>query len=202
MEAPVKIYFENKKIVFSTNKHIANDNKVFREKFSWTDFIEFTSRPDTEIYCVSDRPHALFRSFASMFNVIDAAGGLVEDPDGYWLFIFRRNRWDLPKGMTEKGESARAAAIREVEEECGIPHLSILHPLPHTYHVYPGNKGNWMLKKTSWFFMKTPECCQAEPQVSEGIIKAEWKSPERLGEVYDNTFGNIKDTLDFCLSKR
>src|SRR5438128_7937775 len=30
------------------------------------------------------------------------------------------NRWQLPKGLVEKGESTEAAAVREVREEAGI----------------------------------------------------------------------------------
>jgi 8-oxo-dGTP pyrophosphatase MutT (NUDIX family) len=28
--------------------------------------------------------------------------------------------WDVPKGLREEGEAARAAALREAEEECGL----------------------------------------------------------------------------------
>ena len=41
------------------------------------------------------------------------------------LFIYRNQLWDLPKGMTEAGETIEATALREVAEECGIDKLSI-----------------------------------------------------------------------------
>jgi len=31
-----------------------------------------------------------------------------------------QNRWQLPKGMVEKGESAETAAVREAREEAGV----------------------------------------------------------------------------------
>ena len=41
------------------------------------------------------------------------------------LFIYRFNKWDLPKGKLNKGEKKQDCAIREVEEECGICNLQI-----------------------------------------------------------------------------
>jgi 8-oxo-dGTP pyrophosphatase MutT (NUDIX family) len=57
-----------------------------------------------------------------------SAGGLVVDRSGVRprvAIIGRRDRrgrllWSLPKGHVEQGETAEAAAVREVEEETGI----------------------------------------------------------------------------------
>lgn len=38
-----------------------------------------------------------------------------------FLLLRHPNRWDLPKGHCEPGESFRHAALRETEEETGIP---------------------------------------------------------------------------------
>jgi 8-oxo-dGTP pyrophosphatase MutT (NUDIX family) len=54
------------------------------------------------------------------------AGGIVvriEDGEARILIVTTRNsrrRWVLPKGRVEKGESAGAAALREVREESGV----------------------------------------------------------------------------------
>ena len=53
-------------------------------------------------------------------TLIEAAGGLVINRKGEYLFIYRNDKWDLPKGKLEKGERKRQGAVREVEEECGI----------------------------------------------------------------------------------
>ena len=44
------------------------------------------------------------------FPIIQAAGGLVERTDGKLLFIFRNDKWDLPKGGVEKKELIIEAA--------------------------------------------------------------------------------------------
>jgi 8-oxo-dGTP pyrophosphatase MutT (NUDIX family) len=55
-----------------------------------------------------------------------SAGVVVvrETPDG-WRFLLLRafNHWDFPKGMVERDEDARAAAVREVREESLIDDL-------------------------------------------------------------------------------
>ena len=51
-------------------------------------------------------------------------------------------------------------------------------------------------------FLYLPYCCRAEPQVSEGITRAEWKDPDDLEEVFDCTYGNIKELLEACLNDR
>ncbi|MEI7526764.1 MAG: NUDIX domain-containing protein, partial [Mariniphaga sp.] len=73
-----------------------------------------------------------FRDFISMFKYIPAAGGLVKNEKGEFLFIHRLGFWDLPKGKIDKKDlreplssigdnpSARNAAIREVKEETGL----------------------------------------------------------------------------------
>ena len=49
-------------------------------------------------------------NFLKKFPIIEAAGGLVQRDDGKFLFIFRNNKWDLPKGGIEKKELTIEAA--------------------------------------------------------------------------------------------
>ena len=77
------------------------------------------------------RPSSSRRSSRPRLRTVEetSAGGLVvdrRDPDDLKAALIarhdRRGRlvWSLPKGHVEEGETAAAAAVREVEEETGI----------------------------------------------------------------------------------
>ncbi|NCT09980.1 MAG: NUDIX domain-containing protein [Flavobacteriia bacterium] len=128
--------------------------------------------------------------FLENFKVVKAAGGLVLNPKNEILFIFRNNIWDLPKGHVEKKESLENAAIREVEEECGISKLLIIQKLIITYHIYylDGLK----LKETHWFLMSSNDAKMLTPQSEEGITKVVFKNRKQVLEAFENTYSNIK----------
>ena len=66
---------------------------------------------------------------------------------GVIFFIYRNDKWDLPKGKVEKREVIIDAAVREVMEEDGcLQILVVKKPMPTTYHVYNAN-GKYKLKK-------------------------------------------------------
>ncbi len=132
--------------------------------------------------------------FLKNFNVIPAAGGLVLNPKSEILFIYRNNVWDLPKGRIEKGETIETAAIREVEEECGIYNLTIVKPLITTYHVYYHNK--MKLKETHWFLMSSNYKKELTPQLEEGITKVLFKNNSDAKEALQNSYKNIKLVYD------
>ncbi|WP_313806903.1 NUDIX hydrolase [Flavobacterium sp.] len=123
--------------------------------------------------------------------VAKAGGGLVYNKQGQVLFIFRNGKWDLPKGGIEKGESIEETAIREVEEETGVSGLKITNKLPKTYHVFKRN-GQYKLKITHWFEMKTDFKGIPQGQIEEGIEKVAWLSPDEIREALGNSYENIK----------
>src|SRR5438552_3294293 len=67
----------------------------------------------------------LKKEFFKHFTLIAAAGGVVQNEQQDLLFIFRLQKWDLPKGKIEPKETPEMAAVREVEEETGITGLAI-----------------------------------------------------------------------------
>ena len=135
-----------------------------------------------------------WKDFCSLHEVINAAGGLVQNKHGLYLFIFRKGKWDLPKGKMEKGESPEKASIREVEEECGINKLSIVKSLGITSHTYELN-GVQVLKNTYWFLMKTNSENPLVPQLEEDITEAKWMDKDQVKEAMKNTYPLIKELL-------
>ncbi|MDG1698404.1 MAG: NUDIX domain-containing protein [Polaribacter sp.] len=132
--------------------------------------------------------------FFKNFKIISAAGGLVLNPKKEVLLIYRNNIWDLPKGWIEKNESIETAAIREVEEECGIFNLKIIKPLTTTYHIY--NQKGFMLKQTHWFLMTSDYERELVPQIEEGITKVIFKNKKATNEALKNSYANIKLVYD------
>ncbi len=154
----------------------------------------FRQQDIDEAYFLNDKLENLLTFFSSMFKIIEAAGGLVQNNEGKWLFIFRNGKWDLPKGKIEKGEKVKTAAIREVEEECGISKLQIIKELPSTYHTYFMEEEQ-VLKRTYWFEMSCADTSALIPQVEEGITNVQWLAPREFKKVKTNTYESILDVL-------
>lgn len=192
------VYHHRQKIVFSTGEE-TNEQKVQSDRLNWEKVADFLRSDKSTLRIQGPEPARLFRLFSTFFECVPAAGGIVENTRGHWLFIFRKGRWDLPKGTAEPGESPENTALREVKEECGIRQVAIKYPLPATYHIYPLTpSGQWALKKTKWFMMGTQFPGELRPQREEGITRLVWKDPEQLGEVFDNTYENIKELTRYC----
>ncbi|MDP3432455.1 MAG: NUDIX domain-containing protein, partial [Bacteroidota bacterium] len=68
----------------------------------------------------NNKMELLWECFKRQFVEIPAAGGLVKSSGQSLLFIKRLGVWDLPKGKIDMDETPEIAAIREVEEECGV----------------------------------------------------------------------------------
>ena len=132
--------------------------------------------------------------FTEKIKVVSAAGGLVLNDKKEVLFIYRNGIWDLPKGRIEKGEFIETAAIREVEEECGIFNLSIVKKLITTYHIYYQN--GIKLKETHWFLMTSDYKKELKPQLEEGITEVLFKNDLQIDAALQNTYANIKLVYD------
>ncbi len=132
--------------------------------------------------------------FLQNLKIVRAAGGLVLNLNKEILFIYRNNLWDLPKGRVEKGESIEIAAVREVEEECGIFNLSIEKSITTTYHIYYQN--TLCLKETHWFLMTSDYKQALTPQLEEGITKVIFKNKNETEKALQNAYANIKLVYD------
>ena len=136
----------------------------------------------------------LKKAFYKKFTIIQAAGGLVRNEKKELLLIFRRGKWDLPKGKLDKGEKLDACAIREVEEETGLKNILLKRPLEISYHTYhEGTK--FILKESHWFEMEVKGEPELVPQAEEDIQEAKWVNPSRLSQYYDKSFPSVADIL-------
>lgn len=140
-------------------------------------------------------PEALYGAVTAQFPFIEAGGGLVTDPWGRILMIFRHGRWDLPKGKLEPGERIERCAVREVEEETGLAAPTPGRLLTTTDHFYRLD-GEWMRKKTSWYAMTHPGDTPLVPQTEEGIEAIEWVDPARLDTYLRATYPTIVDVFE------
>ena len=188
--------------VFFNQKHLIITNKI--QDFSNNEpflFIKYTSAQqiiralksskNKKVYIYHKNIDKLWKSFKKKFPVIEAAGGLVERTDNKLLFIYRNNKWDLPKGGVEKKELIIEAAQREVKEETGVSDLIVQKQLSETFHIFKKGK-RYRLKKTYWFKMTTSYMGKTVPQTEEGIKKTKWIPKEEIDEILDNAFENIR----------
>jgi 8-oxo-dGTP pyrophosphatase MutT (NUDIX family) len=136
----------------------------------------------------------LKKVFFKHFALIEAAGGIVQNPKKELMFIYRLDKWDLPKGKMEKGEKADECALREVEEETGVTKLKLKKKVGETYHTYDAF-GKHFLKITHWYYMTCPKEQTLTPQTEEDITAIKWVATKNIKEPMANTYPSIKDIL-------
>ena len=194
-----KVFIYDKTVIFTEDFNINTSGKneqrlKFRSILSLLSvFKDFISNPKiNNLFIIIDKDvNKIFEEFLSNFPLIEAAGGIVKNPENKILFIYRFNKWDLPKGHIEKGENPQIAAMREVEEETSISDLKITRQLPCTFHSYILNNKR-VIKKTYWFEMFAKSKNNPQPQTEESITKAEWIPKNELKNVLTNTYLSIK----------
>jgi len=204
MKQMYKVFLNDRLIKIGASDNITFYNTPFvfektctqEEIRDW--FQSFLNRKSEEETLLHPDPAFFFRLFRRIFIPVDAAGGVVVSGDRL-LFIFRKGKWDLPKGKMKPGEQPEEAALREVEEETGIGGHRIVRKLPDTFHIYavPGSeeRGQWILKQTYWFEMDYSGELTGVPQQEEGITQVKWLQKNHLEEVVSNTYENLKQII-------
>jgi 8-oxo-dGTP pyrophosphatase MutT (NUDIX family) len=142
----------------------------------------------------SDNVKKLWEDFKRFYQYLKAGGGLVINPFGKVLLIFRRGVWDLPKGKQDPGETLAQTALREVKEETGLSDLKLIEKLNNGYHCYLMSKQR-TLKRTRWYLMQTQNPDQLKLQKEEGILDAAWFDPKELPNLNMPMYNNIRDVL-------
>lgn len=189
-----KVFVNEKKLLLSKQPEDM-EKKLSYESFTTLemalDLLENTSVKELNVY--GESIDEIWDEFRKLFRIIEAAGGVVNNPDGEILFIKRLGRWDLPKGKMEKGESREESAVREIEEETGLRNANLIRFINTTYHVYVERNGEKILKCTHWFEMSFSGEDTSTPQIEEGITEVAWKNAQQIeNEVFPSTFQNIK----------
>lgn len=194
-----KIYMNRSALVLAdfVPKNITNIQSIDDQQLDLENLFKQAkeNRNPVSYFLRSSHPKELLRVLKKQVKMIKASGGLVKNGSGDYLFIYRLGKWDLPKGKVDSGESMKSAAVREVEEECGI-HVDYLgQKIQSTYHVYQ-MKGELVLKKTNWYEMGVNKIPKLKPQYEEDITEAVWLGKEKFGKIRKNTYPLIEDLLD------
>ena len=120
--------------------------------------------------------------FVYYYNVAVSASVLIVAADGAALFIRRardpgKDKLALPGGFIDRGETAEAAAMREVREEAGVVLQSVefLASFPNLY-TYRGVE----YPVVDLFFVTQVETRVASPL--DDVTEVVWASPSTLGE--------------------
>jgi 8-oxo-dGTP pyrophosphatase MutT (NUDIX family) len=200
----IKVYFGNKPVYLCTaiNEHIQeilhHPDAVFIDEISTPAINSLLHEIKKEEFHAGVLLHhdlpQLQKQLFKHFTHIEAAGGLVQNADGKYLFIHRLGKWDLPKGKMEHGETSIESATREVTEETGVKALKIIKPFSPTYHTYDAY-GKHFIKTTHWFLMTCEGHQHTKPQTEEDITAIAWFSAEEFSTPLQTTYPSVADVL-------
>jgi 8-oxo-dGTP pyrophosphatase MutT (NUDIX family) len=129
-----------------------------------------------------------------------SAGGLVVR-EGKVLLVQVRNlkgevRWTFPKGHLEVGESARQAALREVEEETGWA-CRIREPLTTaSYRFLRG--GREVSKQVKWYLMAPLK--KTGSRDPDEIMAVRWAPLARAAEII--SYPSDRELLESFFKRR
>ncbi len=119
--------------------------------------------------------------------------------DGRPLFLLIRDsyrNWGFPKGHLEPGETADAAAMREVAEETGLQSLRLRGEI-EAIDWYFRFRGRLIHKVCHFYLMETDSSATC-PQRDEGITACRWEPFERAFELvsYENARAVLRRAFD------
>ena len=159
------------------------------------DRFDFSNSTSCLLIIYEDFEWAFNRVFHA-YEFMDAAGGIVKC-DRQYLFIERHGMWDIPKGKLYSNEQPWEAAVREIEEECGIKGPEIDHFLGITFHTY-SYRGRPTIKKNWWYALIYSGSMELTPQEEESITQAVWIPKEEWEMIRGNTYESIREVLNMA----
>ncbi len=199
-----KIYINDKPLILTTNKgdYLAKNPEAEAymvmngaNKDNILSAISQLDKPTLEGIMIEGESEELIeKQLSKLFRPIIAAGGIAYNEDNAILMIYRRGKWDLPKGKLDEGEEIEECALREVMEETGLEHLTINEKIIDTYHIYHQNNEQF-LKLTVWYKMTGTKADKLSPQKEENIIEARWVAQKDLAPFASRTYEAIREVL-------
>jgi len=205
----IKIYFNNKPLFLcdsvdeTIQPYIHHDDAVFIDELNTHTIKSMIHEMEQEkvhagVFFHPDLEE-LKKAFYKKFTIIIAAGGVIQNEKKEILLIYRRGKWDLPKGKLDAGETLEECAVREVAEETGLQQIKLISPFTITYHTY--HEGSrFILKESHWFKMKVKGEQQLIPQTEEDIHEIKWVKAGELVEYMTNSFPSVADVLQMISS--
>ena len=195
-----KVFVNRLSIVLTSDKNYLEDSRTFLLSSITIKEIIKKLKLNDEIFLYHPNKKKLLKEFKKKLKTIVAAGGIVKNDENQILFIFRKGKWDLPKGKIEKNEKIDDGALREVVEETGVKKIKIDRFFDTTYHIIKTQK-QFFLKETHWYKMKSNYKGKLRPQKSEGIRSVRWKKIKEAKEIKKKTFRNISIILTTYLKE-
>lgn len=199
-----KIYYNNKPLILTNDGKeyirthgMAQGYQYYIGAFSrhFRLAIEHLDKPRSLGVIIEDiSPQSLQKELYDIYEPIDAGGGVVQNENGDVLMIYRRGKWDLPKGKRDDGEAIDACALREVSEETGLHKLVLGDKICDTYHIYC-QQNQKLLKHTAWYRMKGLAAEQLTPQKEENILEARWIPESSLDQIIYKSYEAIREVL-------
>ena len=118
-----KVFINDKPLIFEDVYSKINNIDVNILILSEAEFVlkevieKFKSNDISGIIYLCANPNQSWNEFAGQYVLMEAAGGVVQNNKDEILVIYRKKKWDLPKGKLDYEETPEGAAIREVKEE-------------------------------------------------------------------------------------
>jgi 8-oxo-dGTP pyrophosphatase MutT (NUDIX family) len=164
--------------------------------------VEALDRHPTDLLSVTmicDNKKEVADRIKAMYKVMKAAGGVVLK-DNKWLLMYRRKKWDLPKGKLDRGEKSKAAAVREIEEETGVK-AKVRGKICTTWHTYTFQNSR-ILKRTKWYVLECIDDTAMQPQAEEDIEKLEWLPYVEVQKILVNSYSSIRFVAEYLHKKQ
>ncbi len=199
-----RIYYNDKPLILTTNKNGYKSSNQETSTFlnfsgasarNYSHAVQQMERQEIKGVIIEDNSvDALWSELRNLYLPIEAAGGVVFNEHDEVLMIYRRGKWDLPKGKLDDGEEISACALREVSEETGLQTLEIESKICDTYHIYT-QYNKQFLKKTAWYKMIGTAKDILTPQKEENILEARWVSREGLTPLAAKSYEAVREVL-------